>query len=148
VVNAATLDLQKLAEDFGKASTNIGPAMNQFMDDAAAKILEQMRSTVPVRSGNLKNHLKITKSVDQWVIGPDGVDYAVFVEYGTRAHVIRPRKPGGVLAFQTAEGTVFTREVHHPGTRANPFAARAAQGFLDSLGADAAKVGVNQVIKP
>ena len=39
------------------------------------------------------------------------------VEYPTRAHAIRPRKPGGVLAWTQGGATVFARRVYHPGTR-------------------------------
>lgn len=47
------------------------------------------------------------------------VKHAVWIEAGTRPHIIRPRKVGGVLVFTTRGGdTVFAREVHHPGTRA------------------------------
>lgn len=44
--------------------------------------------------------------------------YAAYIEDGTRPHIIRPRKPGGVLVFTNKAGaTVFARQVHHPGTR-------------------------------
>lgn len=60
--------------------------------------------------------------------------FVTMVNFGTRPHVIRPRDPGGVLAFQigytpkTRPGvipsrpggrsgeTVFARKVNHPGT--------------------------------
>lgn len=39
------------------------------------------------------------------------------IERGTRPHVITPKR-ATVLVFDTPGGTVFTRLVHHPGTRA------------------------------
>jgi HK97 gp10 family phage protein len=51
--------------------------------------------------------------------------YAVFVEKGTAPHVIRPVN-ASVLAFEAGRGMVFTRLVHHPGTKPNPFMQRAA----------------------
>lgn len=42
---------------------------------------------------------------------------APHVEYPTRPHVIRPRKPGGRLTIPTRGGMVLRREVHHPGTQ-------------------------------
>ena len=71
-----------------------------------------------------------------------------YVNEGTRAHFIAPKKPGGVLAFnsrfspkstpgslQTRRGSsgppvAFARGVHHPGTKARKFdelASRQAQ---------------------
>lgn len=46
--------------------------------------------------------------------------YAPFHEFGTGPYVIRPRKPGGVLAFMTAGGMRFSRFVNHPGLPARP----------------------------
>lgn len=52
--------------------------------------------------------------------------YAVFVEKGTAPHLIVPVN-ASVLAFEGAGGElVFTRLVHHPGTKPNPFMRRAA----------------------
>lgn len=51
-------------------------------------------------------------------VGYEQAYYAMWVEYGTSAHAIRPRKPGGFLAI--APG-VFVRGVEHPGSRPKPF---------------------------
>jgi hypothetical protein len=56
-----------------------------------------------------------------------------FVLDGTRPHIIRPRrersarnpKRRAMLRFETGGRVVFARQVHHPGTRANNFLARA-----------------------
>lgn len=42
---------------------------------------------------------------------------APHVEWDTAPHLIRPRRPGGVLTVPTRDGMLFMREVHHPGTR-------------------------------
>lgn len=46
------------------------------------------------------------------------VPYARFLETGTRPHVIRPKRAGGVLVFFSAKAgrTVFARQVNHPGS--------------------------------
>ncbi|WP_436759329.1 hypothetical protein [Streptosporangium sp. V21-05] len=52
---------------------------------------------------------------------PQGEPYGLFVEVGTRPHVIRPKKPGGWLRWVGSDGKVrFTRKVNHPGTSAQP----------------------------
>lgn len=44
---------------------------------------------------------------------------AVFRELDTKAHIIEPKKAGGVLAFIPKRGrnVVFAKLVHHPGTK-------------------------------
>lgn len=90
---------------------------------------------------------------DRW-IGTQDVVYD-YVAHGTRPHVIRPRDPGGKLAFQTgytaktspnvigsrpggASGnTVYANEVMHPGTEARNFdtiiAANVQDRFLRTM---------------
>jgi hypothetical protein len=43
-----------------------------------------------------------------------------FLEWGTKAHVISPKK-GKMLRFAVAGNMVFARKVQHPGTRPRPF---------------------------
>lgn len=44
---------------------------------------------------------------------------ASYIENGTRPHLIRPRRAGGLLRFQSrGGGIVYARVVHHPGTKA------------------------------
>lgn len=40
---------------------------------------------------------------------------AEFHNEGTSPYIIRPKKPGGMLAFMTARGPALARVVHHPG---------------------------------
>ncbi|AHB31703.1 tail assembly chaperone [Mycobacterium phage Bernardo] len=92
----------------------------------------QARADVPVKTGNLGRSIREDPIV---VAGPlrldSGVtahaDYARYVHDGTRAHVIRPRRPGGVLRFTVGGRVVYARRVNHPGTRARPFLRNAAE---------------------
>lgn len=47
-------------------------------------------------------------------------EYAPFVEFGTRAHVIRPKERKALRFFAGGE-TVLAKKVFHPGTRPRPF---------------------------
>lgn len=46
--------------------------------------------------------------------------YSAYVEYNTRAHIIRPKK-AKVLKFEKGGQTIFAKEVRHPGTTEQPF---------------------------
>lgn len=46
--------------------------------------------------------------------------YASYVEEGTKAHEIRPRK-ARMLRFESGGAAVFARLVRHPGTSSSPF---------------------------
>ena len=58
------------------------------------------------------NALKATVTV--------GKDYGVFVEEGTRAHIIKPKNKS-FLRFYIGGNPVFAKKVNHPGTKAKPF---------------------------
>lgn len=79
----------------------------------------------PVDTGRLRSSVRYV--VRGRALGVTGelrsdVSYAQFVNDGTPPHIIRPRRPGGVLRFRAAGGqVVFARFVRHPGTRARPF---------------------------
>jgi hypothetical protein len=55
---------------------------------------------------------------------------AIYVINGTRPHVIRPRRPGGVLRFTVNGRVVYARYVNHPGTKANDFPRKALRAAL------------------
>lgn len=51
---------------------------------------------------------------------PQGEPLGLFMEVGTRPHVIRPKKPGGWLRWVSGGKVHFARVVHHPGTSPQP----------------------------
>lgn len=62
-------------------------------------------------------------------------DHARFVHEGTTPHKIRAR-PGKKLVFfsRKAGRVLFKDEVHHPGTRANPFLVKALRAVFGGPG--------------
>ncbi len=78
-----------------------------------------MMSRAPVRTGRLLGSIQKQSAGLSGSVGPT-VPYAVYVEYGTMPHEIRPVF-ASVLAFEVGGKMVFTPIVHHPGTRPNPF---------------------------
>lgn len=86
----------------------------------------------PRRTGKLAQ--SITKTVRGYeAIVEATAPYAVYVERGTRPHVIRPVR-AKALRFEVDGETVYAKIVHHPGTLANPFMARAADYTRSQIG--------------
>lgn len=88
------------------------------------------------RPGTLKDSWRVT-DVDVLVRGGGaaGLRFTIavetddpvapHVEYPTRPHLIRARKPGGRLTIPTRGGMILRREVRHPGTQGAYMMARA-----------------------
>lgn len=55
---------------------------------------------------------------------------AIYVINGTRPHIIRPRRPGGVLRFTVNGRVVYARYANHPGTKPNDFLRKALRAAL------------------
>lgn len=106
---------------------------------AAAKATALSTKRYQDRTGDLSRsiHGHITGSGKTWATGVFEAtsDHAVFVDEGTKPHVIRARN-ASALAFPGKNGsTVFAREVNHPGTKPDGFFERgveAAEKVLDA----------------
>jgi hypothetical protein len=78
------------------------------------------------RTGELRGTLDIIDKGAYWkrLIAP--ANHAKFIEYGTKAHVIRPKR-GKFLRFYVGGNVVYARKVNHPGTAKRPFMENAAR---------------------
>lgn len=79
-----------------------------------------LKRTSPYDTGNMadKTTAKVSASAGNITIEAKvDTEYAHIVRAGQRPHVIRPRSPGGVLAFRSRGEQVFARSVNHPGAR-------------------------------
>ena len=88
--------------------------------DEIHKTIKAGRSFKP-RTGQLEQSINWRGTDDGAVVFSEA-EHAPHVEYGTRAHVIRP-KPGrkALRWFPAGGGVAFARKVDHPGTRPMPF---------------------------
>lgn len=109
---------------------------------AAKPVKTEAQAIVPVKSGRLKESLRVsTKSkrgqVSAKLVAGDkkkgGAYYAMMVESGTKPHTIKARKKSLII------GGIFARSVEHPGAKASPFMAPAikakAQAAVDAAAA-------------
>lgn len=87
-------------------------------------------------AGNLRQSIRKFPYGATGFIVNVGVDYGVYVDQGTKPHVIRP-KGKNYLVFQSSDGTwVRAKQVNHPGTKAQPFftnAVRDTENEADSI---------------
>lgn len=91
-------------------------SLQEFLRGSGDIAYEELEKTTPKRSSYLW-YSTITQLSENMVIVKPTAFYAAYVERGTAPHMIYPRSPGGVLAFEIGGQTVFAKYVSHPGTR-------------------------------
>ena len=90
----------------------------KFRYALANDIVTELSRGAPVDTGNLK--LGISQRIKGNVIEIFMPDYALYVEFGTAPHIIRP-KNAKALHWKSGGNDIFAKVVHHPGTRPQPF---------------------------
>lgn len=106
------------------------------MEEIGYRLEQDIALEAPVDRGDLKNSIRHTVKESEVFIYM--VDYGLYVEYGTPPHIIRPvekealawgkykgRSKTGKPMYATEPIGHPVKEVHHPGTEANPFIKRA-----------------------
>jgi len=110
-------DLQKMILDTVEATATVAQM--------------EMIMNAPVRTGAYRaSIMKRVRGLDAQV-GPT-VPYWVYVEKGTRPHMIFPVN-ASVLHFTVGGQDVFTRYVFHPGTKPNPVVERSWKRALAAV---------------
>lgn len=86
--------------------------------------LNQIEQLTPKKTGDtarawrIRFHPGRTGEGLIWEIKNEGREEIVrYLEFGTRPHIIVPKDPGGVLAFEVDGKMVFAKNVFHPGTK-------------------------------
>ena len=112
-------DLEQIAQKLA------GPVRQMFIEMLADLTFDTMRELAPVRSGFMRDSITEFIGEGEATVGPADPK-AVFVEYGTRPHVIYPVN-ASCLAFFAGGRMVFAAYVNHPGTKPQPFVRYAAE---------------------
>jgi hypothetical protein len=97
----------------------------------AEALYEISQREVPIKSGTLKRSGKIEKVTESVYNVAYTANHAAMVHEGTKPHIIKAKR-GRDLHFTDGGNEVFTPEVHHPGTQANPWLVRSL-GILMSM---------------
>ena len=90
----------------------------QFLQAMGNDMVNELARVAPVDTSFLRNSIRYEVNGD--TVDFYMPDYALFVEYGTQPHIIRP-KNGKALHWKNGSKDIFATEVHHPGTTAQPF---------------------------
>lgn len=149
------VDLTELIRDFDRAGQMAPGAVDRVLIDAGDRIMSTAQMLAPRRTGRLQASITVTYSPGKVVVGPH-VPYGVYQEYGTGTrgefptgmYTIKPKKGGQTKALRFMAGgqVIYTRKVRHPGVKPHPYMRPAALLYADSLGADAAKVGLDLIM--
>ena len=118
-----------------------------LMDETIRILLRYADRNTPDKTGTLRrgNQSEVVASGDYGRVF-NHVPHANFVHGGTRPHVIRPRSPGGVLAFKIGGQMVFAKRVNHPGTKANPFYDHAISQSASEINALLVRTGLQIMV--
>ena len=151
-VTVMTADLTELANKLAESGKKADATVGSVLDEVSGEIAEKMRQLAPKRTGRLANSIQVVKGRGTWTIGPVGVNYAIYQEYGTASrgefggspYKIKPKDPNGSLHFKIDGKWISTKEVTHPGIPAHPYIRPAAKQVIDSVGS---RVGVEVVKK-
>ena len=118
--------------DSSQLAAEANPIIAAQLDALGNRIVSNAKQRAPVNTGNMRRtigHRVISSASEVRLELFATAKYAGFVHDGTRPHVILPKNKT-VLRFQTPRGVVFSRMVHHPGTRARAFLRDAIAGGL------------------
>ena len=104
-------------------------------------IAEKARENAPRKTGRLRESIGIrrTKHGYEVVMGGSKAPYAVFLEYGTRPHVIRPKR-ARALRFEVDGKIVYARYAMHPGTHPRRIMAKAISDSWNQFAEIASRV--------
>jgi len=99
----------------------------EFLDELSRFAEQRMRELAPERTGKLRKSIRRRLNLArlEGEVGPT-VPYAVYVEFGTRPHIIRPVR-AQALRFEVEGQIVFAKLVRHPGTKGQFFVRQTAE---------------------
>jgi hypothetical protein len=106
---------------------NLAKVPPAFAGEWADETVGRIKATKPPSTRPASS--KFSTKVSERRAGVYGAFWWIFVDRGTKAHDIRPRK-AKALRFQVGGQTIFARKVHLKRMRRRPFISRAAQESL------------------
>ena len=131
-------DLTKLTVSLKKLSDEAESGVNKVIKDSAFNIQKNAMSNLAnnrsVNTGHLRRSISVDMGNLEATIHTSNVKYAVMVEKGTKAHVIKPKNK---KALYWKGATHPVKKVNHPGSKAKPYLIPAFEKeipyFIDKL---------------
>lgn len=128
----------KIKEAFDSAPIVALKEFNTSLERIALNVVSEAQHNSPVGKykggGNLRQSIKYKPYGTGYVVWVNA-NYGIYVDQGTKPHVILPKK-GRFLTFKGRDGNwVRTTRVNHPGTRATHFftnAVKSAETYANS----------------
>ena len=115
-------DLNKLTVSLRKLSDEAESNVNKVIKDSAFNIqrtaMSNLTSNGSVKTGHLRRAISVDMGNLEATIHTSNVKYAVMVEKGTKAHVIKPKNK---KALYWKGATHPVKQVNHPGSKAKPY---------------------------
>ena len=128
-------ELDNIKGRITKAQQKIIDYATEDLRDYGRTLREKIQEEAPKKTGTLASTVRIntrkpnTKEVHLEVTIVNKSRPEVIVKtvlFGSKRHMIYPKKPGGTLRFVSKGGSVvFAKRVNHPGTNPNNFLERA-----------------------
>ena len=145
MTSVASADIARLAEALRTSGKQADVTTMDVLVNSSNYLKAEMEARVPVRTGRLRQSIAVRQTSESVTVGPN-TEYAGFVEFGTKPHIILPKK-GKALAFMVGGQAVVVKKVNHPGTRAQPYVRPAFESWVDTLGGLVAEAQVEALVK-
>lgn len=136
-IELTNFKIDRAGFDFAFNEPN-GQPVGRWMKVRGVAATQVAKRTVGFRTGHLRRSISMEQDrkgpgrqqrVRIGVLKSGAKGYALYHHEGTKPHIIRAKR-GGVLVFRVRGRLVRTRNVLHPGTRANPYLTRAMHSFV------------------
>ena len=115
-------ELNKFSVEVTKLSDEVEEDVKKVVKNSAFNIEKNAKSNLTKNKSVATGHLRRGISTDikglDAIIHTSNIKYAPGVEYGTKAHIIRPKNKK-FLYWKGAKHPV--KQVNHPGSKAKPF---------------------------
>lgn len=126
----------------------LGKAPKEMLGNIGIRAVGEAKLRVPRRTGNLARTIRIGTVTEQYVEvhagGTVAAGYAATVEFGSRAHIIVPRRRKALAwgGHRTLSGRLgagmkpafFAKRVRHPGTTARAYLRPGLVAALEQVG--------------
>ena len=139
----ASANISRLADALRVSGQESTATTQRVAIESANYLLTDMEVRVPVKTGNLRRSLMVKVEPGRIIIGPTA-EYAPFVEFDTKPHLIKPKNKRA-LSFVVNGQRVYARVVHHPGTTAQQFVRPAFEDWVNSVGPAIAEANVKVI---